>query len=267
MEVLARKNMFNHIHQLHSHYMYSEVYYRTFYMHELVVPVLYVCCTTGHNGTMKRLEWNTCIIWHVHIPHQTSDPIFYAVHLIALPVTQDEKHDDEDFFQLLRHYHRQGAVLCCGGVQEAGQKQGLVQKHAFSLLQVRAVPLNWHSNEYFRMVPWSTLRISWQFSSWCLMGCCSFSFFCRGFPFWGSLKILVTMFCSIHFAECGKRSAAEVQIRNPWGTGEWKGSWCDDSPLWDAWLLKKHGWYLVGTWYQWQYTQKVKHWIDWDGIP
>jgi len=87
----------------------------------------------------------------------------------------DEKHDDEDFFQLLRHYHRQGAVLCCGGVQEAGQKQGLVQKHAFSLLQVRAVPLNWHSNEYFRM----------------------------------------------------------VQIRNPWGTGEWKGSWCDDSPLWD----------------------------------
>lgn len=87
----------------------------------------------------------------------------------------DEKHDDEDFFQLLRHYHRQGAVLCCGGVKEAGQKQGLVPKHAFSLLQVRAVPLNWHSNEYFRM----------------------------------------------------------VQIRNPWGTGEWKGSWCDGSPLWD----------------------------------
>lgn len=67
---------------------------------------------------------------------------------------EDEKHDDEDFFQLLRHYHRQGAVLCCGGVKEAGQKQGLVPKHAFSLLQVRAVPLNWHSNEYFRMVPW-----------------------------------------------------------------------------------------------------------------
>eukprot|EP00435_Cladocopium_sp_Y103_P021381 s595_g5.t1 len=69
-------------------------------------------------------------------------------------VFKDEKHDDEDFFQLLRHYHRQGAVLCCGGVKEAGQKQGLVPKHAFSLLQVRAVPLNWHSNEYFRMVPW-----------------------------------------------------------------------------------------------------------------
>eukprot|EP00913_Durusdinium_trenchii_P019554 g18381.t1 len=88
----------------------------------------------------------------------------------------DEKHEDEDsdFFQLLRHYHRQGAVLCCGGVQAAGQKQGLVPKHAFSLLQVRAVPVNWHSNEYFRM----------------------------------------------------------VQIRNPWGTGEWKGSWCDGSPLW-----------------------------------
>ncbi len=144
----------------------------------------------GWSGT---LAW-----WHLHIPHQTPLPSRASSHFI----TQDEKHDDEDFFQLLRHYHRQGAVLCCGGVQEAGQKQGLVQKHAFSLLQVRAVPLNWHSNEYFRMVPWSTQYIMTVYhdASWVVVLIFSCGFSC--FSFCGSLKVLwslwrVTMSCSI----------------------------------------------------------------------
>jgi len=86
-----------------------------------------------------------------------------------------EKHDDEEFFDLLRYYHRNGAVLCCGGVRPAGKEQGLVPGHAFSLLQVDSVRMDWESDEYLRM----------------------------------------------------------VQVRNPWGTGEWKGNWSDSSKLWD----------------------------------
>ena len=36
---------------------YSEVYYCTFCMHELVVPAVYVCYTAGHDRKMHRLEW------------------------------------------------------------------------------------------------------------------------------------------------------------------------------------------------------------------
>jgi len=90
-------------------------------------------------------------------------------------MSSGEKHDDEEFFDLLRYYHRNGAVLCCGGVKPAGQEQGLVPKHAFSLLQVCSVRMDWESDEYLRM----------------------------------------------------------VQVRNPWGTGEWKGNWSDSSKLWD----------------------------------
>ncbi|CAE8721043.1 unnamed protein product, partial [Polarella glacialis] len=71
-----------------------------------------------------------------------------------------EKHDNEEFFDLLRYYHRMGAVLCCGGVKPAGQDQGLIPKHAFSLLQVRTVQKLWDHDEYFRFVqvrnPWGT---------------------------------------------------------------------------------------------------------------
>ena len=24
-----------------------------------------------------------------------------------------------------------------------------------------------------------------------------------------------------------------IQLRNPWGKGEWKGKWCDEDPQWD----------------------------------
>ncbi|CAJ1346401.1 unnamed protein product, partial [Effrenium voratum] len=111
----------------------------------------------------------------------------------------DEKHTDEDFFKLLRQYHRQGAVLCCGGVQDAGKKLGLVPKHAFSLLQVRTVNLSWHSDEYLRM----------------------------------------------------------VQIRNPWGTGEWKGPWCDGSSLWEKYPHVKSALGFANSddgtyWMQWE---------------
>mmetsp|Transcript_119679 Transcript_119679/g.381968 ORF Transcript_119679/g.381968 Transcript_119679/m.381968 type:complete len:610 (-) Transcript_119679:14-1843(-) len=86
-----------------------------------------------------------------------------------------EQHDSGELFELLRFYHRQGAVLCCGGVKLAGKAQGLVQKHAFSLLQVRTVRRSLHSRQFFRF----------------------------------------------------------VQVRNPWGTGEWNGPWSDESPEWE----------------------------------
>jgi len=87
----------------------------------------------------------------------------------------EERHDSSELFELLRFYHRNGALLCCGGVKEAGQAKGLVQKHAFSLLQIRTVRKDWESDQYFRF----------------------------------------------------------VQVRNPWGTGEWTGPWSDSSPEWE----------------------------------
>ena len=30
-------------------------------------------------------------------------------------------------------------------------------------------------------------------------------------------------------------------LRNPWGSGEWKGDWCDESPLWTPALRKEVG--------------------------
>lgn len=86
-----------------------------------------------------------------------------------------EHHDAGEMFELLRYYHRHGAVLCCGGVKPAGEAVGLVSKHAFSLLQVRTVRKTLGSDQYFRY----------------------------------------------------------VQVRNPWGTGEWTGPWSDNSSQWD----------------------------------
>lgn len=85
-----------------------------------------------------------------------------------------EKHNHEDFFRLIRHYWRNGAVLCAGGVKAGGEALGLVPKHAFSILQVRVARQSMASDKYFRF----------------------------------------------------------IQIRNPWGTGEWTGAWSDKSPLW-----------------------------------
>ena len=31
------------------------------------------------------------------------------------------------------------------------------------------------------------------------------------------------------------------QLRNPWGQGEWEGSWSDKDPVWTPELRKKHG--------------------------
>lgn len=86
-----------------------------------------------------------------------------------------ERHDSGELFELLRYYHRHGAVLCCGGVKAKGTAQGLVQQHAFSLLQVRTARKHWDSDQYFRF----------------------------------------------------------VQVRNPWGSGEWTGPWSDNSPEWE----------------------------------
>lgn len=117
----------------------------------------------------------------------------------------EERHEAEDFFKLLRHYHRCGAVLCCGGVKNEGKAYGLVMGHAFSLLQVVSVRQAMTSEKYFRM----------------------------------------------------------VQVRNPWGQGEWKGSWSDKSPEWDhfPYVRKKLG-FEGGEdgcfWMQWE--DFIRYW-------
>mmetsp|Transcript_54236 Transcript_54236/g.117263 ORF Transcript_54236/g.117263 Transcript_54236/m.117263 type:complete len:609 (+) Transcript_54236:56-1882(+) len=137
------------------------------------------------------------------------------VNLVCFPDPKDkrtcgfreanESHDEAHFFELLRHYHRNGAVLCCGGVTDEGVAQGLVQKHAFSLLQIRSVRSSPTTREYYRF----------------------------------------------------------VQVRNPWGTGEWTGSWSDNSPLWDEYPLIKHELDFKrkddgAYWMQWE--DFVKYW-------
>lgn len=166
---------------------------------------------------------------HLQFAKYSSDNVLVQkpCEYIACVCAKDEKHDDEDFFQLIRHYHRQGAVLCCGGVKEAGQKQGLVPKHAFSLLQVRAVPVSWHSTEYFRMASWQHTKVLGIFGKLLsnLLIC-------------ADLCMCVRTLCLFYvMRSCLCSSRVKVQIRNPWGTGEWKGPWCDESPLWDARLV------------------------------
>lgn len=128
-----------------------------------------VCMTGGTAWRYKRADGNT---WN-------------RTDLVALDDAEDkracgfrsteESHASEEFFEVLRHYHRCGAVLCCGGVTEKGRSYGLVQQHAFSLLQVRTARVSWDSDRFFRF----------------------------------------------------------VQIRNPWGTGEWTGPWSDGGTEWE----------------------------------
>jgi len=111
----------------------------------------------------------------------------------------DESHDLDEFFKILRSYHRNGASLNCGGVKDAGVAKGLVQGHAFSLLQVVSVQKTALSNDFFRF----------------------------------------------------------VQIRNPWGTGEWTGAWSDKSDLWNQYPHVKKGLNFIerddgAYWMQWE---------------
>jgi len=111
----------------------------------------------------------------------------------------EESHEQDELFDLLRYYHRHRAVLCCGGVTGAGEAMGLVQKHAFSLLQVRTVRAHWETDKFFRF----------------------------------------------------------VQIRNPWGTGEWTGPWSDNSEEWKKYPAVAQALGFTGAddgayWMQWE---------------
>jgi calpain-15 len=108
----------------------------------------------------------------------------------------EEKHDSDRFFKVIMHYHRNGAVLCCGGVQPEGESLGLVRGHAFSILKVRQV------------------------------------------------------------AKEGGHSGKFIQMRNPWGTGEWSGPWSDSSDLWNTHPKVKAG---LG----YKNKDDGKYWMEW----
>jgi len=77
---------------------------------------------------------------------------------------QDEKIDHDMMFEILQKYDKLNSVLCASG---ASGEDGLVEGHAYSILQVKKV---------------KKIRL--------------------------------------------------IQIRNPWGSGEWRGDWSDKSSKW-----------------------------------
>jgi calpain-15 len=97
-----------------------------------------------------------------------------GVNMNQYPETDHDLKDD-DFFQLLQYYDRNGAALCCDGVKKEGEDLGLVTGHAYTLLTAKQCNTAVGSRDFYRF----------------------------------------------------------VQIRNPWGDGEWKGNWSDESKLWD----------------------------------
>jgi hypothetical protein len=110
-----------------------------------------------------------------------------------------ESHDDAGLFDLLRYYHRHGAVLCCSGAKESATMNDVRPGQAFSLLQVRTVRKRWNCAKFFRM----------------------------------------------------------IQIRNPWGTGEWTGAWSERSEEWKKYpFVKERLRFQTGDegtfWMQWE---------------
>lgn len=41
-------------------------------------------------------------------------------------------------------------------------------------------------------------------------------------------------FIAVKEFESQGKTVKLCMLRNPWGQGEWKGDWCDTSPLWTA---------------------------------
>ncbi|CAE7395357.1 CAPN15 [Symbiodinium sp. CCMP2456] len=62
----------------------------------------------------------------------------------------DDEFTDDEFFRFLLRLKRNGAFLCCAGIGQAN-RQGLIDSHAYSVLQLATVQPDMSGN-YFRMV-------------------------------------------------------------------------------------------------------------------
>jgi len=106
----------------------------------------------------------------------------------------EEEIGNKKMFEILRRYYNLGSVLCASGAKaSARHNNGLHEGHAYSILQVKKVNTSFLG------------RIS---------GISQISGMSGVF---GAEEDVFRM----------------VQIRNPWGEGEWTGDWSDTSPLWD----------------------------------
>jgi len=81
-------------------------------------------------------------------------------------IGKQEDRDADEFFELLTYYHRNGAVLCCSGVDRTGESLGLVEGHAYSVLQVTRSTPTFMATEYIRFLqirnPWGSGRGEWK---------------------------------------------------------------------------------------------------------
>lgn len=251
MEVLARKNMFNHVHQLHSHYIYSELLWGVllYILHAWIGGTCRLCLLYSRTWQENAsFGVKVLVLWHLHIPHQIPLPS-HASYRVLLPRTRSMTMKissnycvtiiaRELFFVAVGYRKLDRSKAWCRSMPSLCYKSEL-----FPWIGIPTSIFAWFLGQH---------SISWQY----IMMPHRMLFFLIFFPVvsrfevpWKLYEACDVWLCFVQFvyvfAECAKRSGVEVQIRNPWGTGEWKGSWCDDSPLWDAWLLQKP-WLVFG---------------------
>jgi len=116
-----------------------------------------IMCMTGMNGWRYYIENGVWTRNDIIPQKDKNDKRECGLHATG------EKYDSTAFFKVIQYFHRNGAVLCCGGVTKAGEQQGLITGHAFSLLQVKTVLKQAMPPEYIRMVQ---LRNPWGKDFW-----------------------------------------------------------------------------------------------------
>eukprot|EP00928_Gymnodinium_smaydae_P082137 TRINITY_DN6553_c2_g6_i2.p1 TRINITY_DN6553_c2_g6~~TRINITY_DN6553_c2_g6_i2.p1 ORF type:complete len:479 (-),score=85.01 TRINITY_DN6553_c2_g6_i2:106-1461(-) len=65
--------------------------------------------------------------------------------------TDDEPFSDDDFFKFLRKMHRNRAFICCAGIAQA-DRRGLIDGHAYSVMELRTERCSSFTSDYFRFV-------------------------------------------------------------------------------------------------------------------
>lgn len=90
-------------------------------------------------------------------------------------VGQDETFSDDAFYRFLHKLRRQGAFICCAGIANVADPKGLINGHAYSVIQLCQVNRSRTSTEFFRFVQirnphggggwkgaWSAKSSSWE---------------------------------------------------------------------------------------------------------